>query len=165
MSLRNRSYSKVLALLLSLSIASAPVSGALADNSNWANNLAFKLALPILEKLFFAEVAIAPSSRSVFPTSNLQGGEFDAEGSRNKKIRLNPNGSLYLQPGDYEIPVQTYCMESSASSPNAHRYTLSKLEGKRAAYIRSLNLKGPALASTSALQPAELETSKRHEVG
>jgi hypothetical protein len=34
-----------------------------------------------------------------------------------------------LPPGDYTIPVMTYCMKHSGVSPDAHLYTLSKLEG------------------------------------
>ncbi len=48
-----------------------------------------------------------------------------------------------LSPGDYVIPVMTYCMEQAGSSPSGHIYSLSKLEGIRAAMIRELNLRAP----------------------
>lgn len=48
-----------------------------------------------------------------------------------------------LPPGDYIIPVMTYCMNHSGSSPDAHSYTLSKLEGSRSQIIRELNLMAP----------------------
>ena len=38
----------------------------------------------------------------------------------------------------------TYCMNSSASSPAGHIYSLSKLEGERAKIIQDLNLLAPA---------------------
>lgn len=57
-----------------------------------------------------------------------------------------------LPPGDYIIPVMTYCMNHSGSSPDAHSYTLSKLEGSRAQIIRELNLMAPLKFSVEDIQ-------------
>lgn len=57
-----------------------------------------------------------------------------------------------LPPGDYIIPVMTYCMNHSGASPDAHSYTLSKLEGRRAQTIRELNLMAPAKFSVEDIQ-------------
>lgn len=68
---------------------------------------------------------------------------FDSKKIKNKNIDFDVNENLMLLPGDYIFPVMTYCMNHSGSSPDAHSYTLSKLEGSRAQIIRELNLKGP----------------------
>ncbi len=57
-----------------------------------------------------------------------------------------------LLPGDYIIPVMTYCMNHSGSSPDTHSYTLSKLEGTRAHIIRELNLMAPKKFNTEDIQ-------------
>ena len=57
-----------------------------------------------------------------------------------------------LPPGDYSIPVMTYCMKHSGASPDAHLYTLSKLEGSRAQVIRELNLMAPGKFSVEDIQ-------------
>ena len=57
-----------------------------------------------------------------------------------------------LPPGGYIIPVMTYCMKHSGTSPDAHLYTLSKLEGSRAQIIRELNLMAPGKFSVEDIQ-------------
>ncbi len=57
-----------------------------------------------------------------------------------------------LPPGDYTIPVMTYCMKHSGASPDAHLYTLSKLEGSRSQIIRELNLMAPGKFSVEDIQ-------------
>jgi hypothetical protein len=56
-----------------------------------------------------------------------------------KTITFTKEGNLNLSSGDYVIPVMTYCMRSSGSSPDGHRYTLGKLTGQMADIISSLN--------------------------
>lgn len=77
---------------------------------------------------------------------------FDSGKIRNKNIDFDFNGNLTLPPGDYIIPVMTYCMNHRGSSPDAHSYTLSRLEGTRAQIIRELNLMGPIKFSVEDIQ-------------
>ncbi|MDO9183658.1 MAG: hypothetical protein Q7U04_14685, partial [Bacteriovorax sp.] len=76
---------------------------------------------------------------------------FDSKKIRNN-IDFDLNGNLMLPPGDYTIPVMTYCMKHSGASPDAHLYTLSKLEGSRAQIIRELNLMAPGKFSVEDIQ-------------
>jgi hypothetical protein len=59
----------------------------------------------------------------------------------NLRVDFNKEGNLLLEPGDYLIPVMTYCMNSKGSSPDAHSYILSQMQGSRARIIRDLNLR------------------------
>jgi len=77
---------------------------------------------------------------------------FDSKKIRNKNIDFDLNGNLMLPPGDYIIPVMTYCMKHSGASPDAHLYTLSKLEGSRSQIIRELNLMAPGKFSVEDIQ-------------
>jgi hypothetical protein len=77
---------------------------------------------------------------------------FDSKKIRNKNIDFDLNGNLMLPPGDYTIPVMTYCIKHSGASPDAHLYTLSKLEGSRAQIIRELNLMAPGKFSVEDIQ-------------
>ena len=70
--------------------------------------------------------AFRPSNLKVNPLQNI---EFDL------------NGNLLLAAGDYSLPVMTYCLKSSARSPIAYSYVLSKLQGPKAELIRDINLK------------------------
>jgi len=46
---------------------------------------------------------------------------------------------MRLKPGDYNIPVDLFCMKQRASSPSGHRYLLAPLKGKMAEVITALN--------------------------
>lgn len=59
---------------------------------------------------------------------------------------------MLLAPGDYVMPVMTYCMKQSGESQNRHIYSLSKLREKRAHIIRELNLKAAPTFSFEDIQ-------------
>ena len=104
-----------------------------------AKQAALLAARPILEKIFFAEAPLAPSSRKLYPiVKQLPGQLFDPRQYSGNQVNLR-NGVLTLSPGDYIVPLMTYCMQSAESSPTAHQYRLSKLSGKQASAIRDLN--------------------------
>lgn len=104
-----------------------------------AKQAALLAARPILEKIFFAEAPLAPSSRELYPiVKQLPGQLFDPRQYSGNQVNLR-NGVLTLSPGDYIVPLMTYCMQSAGSSPTAHQYRLSKLSGKQASAIRDLN--------------------------
>ncbi len=105
-----------------------------------AKRAALRAASPVLEKIFLAEGPIAPASRELYPTTvELPCEKFSPEKHFKKRISITKEGNLSLSSGDYIIPVMTYCMRSSGSSPDGHRYTLGRLTGKMADVISSLN--------------------------
>lgn len=95
-----------------------------------------------LAKTIGEKMPIASSAKEVFPTvDSLPGTPFQPTGNIQQiaqQIRSS-NGSVMLQPGDYNIPIDVYCMKHNASSPNGHRYLLARLKGKMADVITALN--------------------------
>lgn len=121
---------KVLSLILLVGCASAQQT---------VEDAAFLAARPILEKIFFSEAPITPSSRELYPTVKvLSGKPFNPRQNFNNRLNLS-RGALTLSPGDYVVPVMTYCMQSGGSSPTAHKYALGKLSGRLASAIHDLN--------------------------
>lgn len=107
----------------------------------------------VLKKLFSQEQSINPPERSTYPPiQKLPGTVFVARQAIRSSFTYDSEGRLILLLGDYVFPVITYCMNSSLSSPSGHRYTLSKMEGKRAKIIRELNLLAPAKYNTKQIQ-------------
>jgi hypothetical protein len=136
-SLMRKYVSSFLAALL---ILCQPVSADAQGIPDFLLKIIIKSALPLLEKAFDAEVPVSPSSREIFPTtSNLPGKDFSPLGNEHPQMDFLGNGSIRLLPGDYVIPVDTYCMKSASSSPDRHRYKLAKLHGKQADIIKALN--------------------------
>ncbi len=131
-----RSSIIILMFLLS-SCATAPNQW---DPKSLSTEVAIKVARPVLEKVFLAEAPVLPPSRSVFPKVPLPG-KKRFEGNAKSKLHFDRNGNLLLSPGDYSIPVMTYCMKSNGSSPPGHIYSLASLQGKRAGLIRDINVK------------------------
>lgn len=135
-------YKKVKEVLVLGSMLWVLFSCASVETSNVeeiAKEAGLRALAPIFEKALLAEAPIAPSSRSVYPTvSSLSGKSFDPTKYFNNPIRMS-DGILKLLPGDYVVPVMTYCMKSSGSSPEAHRYLIAKLNGSAADIIRDLN--------------------------
>jgi hypothetical protein len=106
-----------------------------------AKRAALVAARPLLEKIFNAEAPIAPSNRELFPiVQKLPGKPFEARRYFGNRLNFS-NGTVELPPGDYVIPVMSYCMKSSGSSPSAHRYLLGKISGRAAGIIGDLNAK------------------------
>lgn len=95
-----------------------------------------------METIFNEAAPIAPVERSSYPLiQKMPGPAFNSSNINNHKLVYDINGNLLLSPGDYVIPVMTYCMKPAGSSPSGHIYSLSKLEGTRGMMIRELNLK------------------------
>ena len=111
-------------------------------------------ARPALEKIFYAEAPLAPSNRELFPTvQSLPGKPFDPKKYFGNRLHFL-EGAITLPPGDYVIPVMSYCMKSSGSSPGAHRYQLGKLSGHGARIIRDLNAR-----ALLRFQPGEIQAA------
>jgi hypothetical protein len=108
---------------------------------------------PQLEKVFLEEAPVASPERSSYPMAReLPGSPFSPNMVTRSELIYDANGSLLLLSGDYVFPVITYCMNPGGKSPDGHIYSLSKLEGKRAAIIRSLNLSAPPKFSIQDIQ-------------
>lgn len=119
-----------------------------------AKGAALIAARPVLEKIFYAEAPIAPSNRELFPTvQNLLGKSFEPRRHFGNRLHFS-NGTVELPPGDYLIPVMSYCMKSSGSSPTAHRYLLGKLRGPSAGIIQDLHAK-----ALSKFRPSEIQAT------
>jgi hypothetical protein len=115
------------------------------DNSeikNEAVKLLIKNLKPQIESVFNELAPITQIERSSYPLVNkLPGTSFDPRNKINRELIYDSNGNFLLSPGDYVIPVMTYCMKQSGASPSGQVYSLSKLEGKRALMIREINLR------------------------
>jgi hypothetical protein len=108
---------------------------------------------PQLESVFLEEAPVTSPERSSYPsTRELPGSSFSPNKVTQGELLYDANGKLLLSSGDYVIPVMTFCMNPSGKSPDGHIYSLSKLEGKRAAIIRSLNLLAPPKFSIQDIQ-------------
>lgn len=122
--------------LFGICVNTPPVTNIFGDilKKEVANNLA---------KAIGEQAPITSSASSVFPTINsLPGISFNPKGNIQQiaqQINTSVDGSVMLQPGDYNIPVDVFCMKHSASSPNGHRYLLARLKGKKANVITALN--------------------------
>ena len=119
-----------------------------------AKRAALLAARPVLEKLFYAEAPIAPSNRGLFPIVKiLPGGPFSPGKYYGNRQHFS-QGKVELFPGDYVVPVMTYCMKSGGSSPLAHRYQLGKLSGHGARIIHDLNAR-----ALLRFQPEEIQAA------
>jgi hypothetical protein len=119
-----------------------------------AKRAALLAARPVLEKIFNAEAPLAPSNRELFPiVQNLPGGPFNPREYFENRQNFS-DGVVELLPGDYQIPVMSYCMKSSGSSPTAHRYRLGRLSGRATNIIRALNIR-----ALSKYRPDEIQVA------
>jgi hypothetical protein len=138
-------------LLLFLTLLSS--CSQLPTSRDKAKELVLQKLRPGLEKILSQESPIDPPERSSYPlVGKLPGPLFAPRQTIRSLFTYDSKGHLVLSPGDYVFPVMTYCMNSSASSPAGHLYSLSKLEGKRAKIIRDLNLLAPAKYFTDEIQ-------------
>lgn len=95
-----------------------------------------------MEVVFQKFAPILSPELNPYPTNQeLPEPSFDLSRINQTEMTYDKSGNLLLSPGDYIIPVMTYCMKQSGESPNGHIYSLSKISGKRAHIIRELNLK------------------------
>jgi hypothetical protein len=90
------------------------------------------------------------SLKSRFNTSaypivlEMEGTRYNDKNANQTPFTIDDSGNFLLSTGDYSIPVMTYCMKSSSSSPEGHTYTLDQMKGKLGPLIKKLNLKAPA---------------------
>jgi hypothetical protein len=113
-----------------------------------------KSAQPALEKVFFSQAPILPPSQSGFPlVDQLTGkGDFKPFPYQKNSISYTQDGTLLLSPGDYIIPVMTYCMNVGGTNPSGYAYALASLQGSRAQIIREINMLAVPQFSSSDVQ-------------
>jgi hypothetical protein len=98
------------------------------------------------------------SLKSQFNTSpypiakEMEGTTYNDKNTNQTSFTIDDSGNLQLSTGDYSIPVMTYCMKSSSSSPKGHTYVLEQMKGKLGRLIKNINLKAPAHFSMSDIQ-------------
>ncbi len=134
---------KKLLLVICLSLLSS--CSQLPTSRGEAKDLVLQKLSSGLEKILVQENPIDPPERSTYPLAQmLPGNFFEPRKTIRSVFTYDSKGQFVLSPGDYVFPVMTYCMNSLASSPAGHIYSLSQLVGKRSKIIRELNLLGPA---------------------
>lgn len=74
----------------------------------------------------------------------MEGTVYNDNDANQTPFTIDDSGNFLLSKGDYSIPVMTYCMKSSSSSPEGHTYMLDQIKGKLGPLIKKLNLKAPA---------------------
>jgi len=149
--LQKHLISQVFLSILLVSCSSLPQQ----SNPNaLVSDASLKALKPIIEKIFTEEAPILPVSLSQFPLVNQLPGRdtFTPYLYRKNSIADTPNGALLLSPGDYSIPVMTYCMKVTGASPPGFSYVLASLKGSRANIIREINLKATHQFSSSDIQ-------------
>lgn len=106
-----------------------------------------------MEKVFQKDAPVLSPELNPYPTiQKLPGSSFNLSGINQNEMTYDKSGNLLLSPGDYIIPVMTYCMKQSGESPDRHIYSLSKMTGKRAHIISELNLKAAPVFSFEDIQ-------------
>ncbi len=134
--------------LFGLPLPNLPIPGG-ASAGDLFKGAAANQAIKALGSTFTNEAPIVSSADAIFPTVKmLPGGAFQPQAmpaSLVSKIQ-NSDGSVVLNPGDYMIPVNVFCMKASAHSPDGHRYLLAPLKGKWANIIIALNARSAGTA-------------------
>jgi hypothetical protein len=135
---------RIAILFFIVQIVSACTSSSI---KNWdLNDLTTKAMLsalkPQLESAFLNQAPLLPASSNRYKeVRSLPGPSFSESKIYHGDFQIDKNGNFNLAPGDYSIPVMTYCMNANGSSPAGFTYALSKMQGTRSAVIRQLNLK------------------------
>jgi hypothetical protein len=106
------------------------------DSGKVAEETLESLLADELRQFATANAPIAISTQTLFETDRqLPGKPFDP-------VLLNlegANANAAIPPGDYLIPVQTFCLQQVAASPRGHRYLLGALGGKRTEILQAFN--------------------------
>ena len=85
-----------------------------------------------LDRISSYNKSILINSENMFPLVNYEKGKpFNPLKSLKNEISYLKNGKILLPPGDYIIPVMTYCMDSTVISPNGYNYILTQYHGER----------------------------------
>ncbi len=107
---------------------------------------------PLIQKTLLAGSPILSPSLTQYPLlKTLPGSQFNPQFVQSSLL-MDDSGNLQLLPGDYLLPVMTYCMNESRASPAGHTYVLSSMQGTRAQVIREVNTRASAKFSAEQIQ-------------
>lgn len=95
---------------------------------------ALRIGVPGLAEMLDESLPVVPPSRTRFPTKS----DVPKPSGKGAFWKRLADGTFRFAPGSYRIPVHTWCMKASGSSPDAHRYTLARLSGKATMPLRDL---------------------------
>jgi hypothetical protein len=111
-----------------------------------AQDVAVRAALSEFGKAVGAQLPIVLSPSDALATANLPGPPFAPGTTPNitRSLRASTDGTVALQPGDYEFTVDVFCMKATAHSPAAHRYLVAPLRGAAADIFSALNSRAPS---------------------
>ncbi|MBW4473072.1 MAG: hypothetical protein KME45_22235 [Stenomitos rutilans HA7619-LM2] len=134
--------------LFGLPIPSLPIPGGSVEDL--LKGAISEQAMKALGSTLQNEAPIESSSQATFPIVNqVPGKAFKPNAMPTTlmaQLRNATDGTVALQPGDYRIPVDVFCMKVSAHSPAGHRYLLAPLKGKWADIIVALNARSAGTA-------------------
>lgn len=106
-----------------------------------------------LKEFVLKSAPILPNTEASFPAfDKIPGAEFKSDLKNQPKWNYNEKGEMILNPGDYVIPVWTFCLQTNAQSPKGQIYTLNKLKGSAANVIQRLNLRALTKYSSNDVQ-------------
>ena len=113
-----------------------------------AQDAAVRAALSEFGKAVGVQLPIVVSPSDALPTSDLPGAPFAPGQTPNivGALRNASDGTVELQPGDYQFVVDVFCMKASAHSPSGHRYLVAPLHGAYADIFSALNTRAPSYA-------------------
>lgn len=112
------------------------------DLSSYTQEAAKKALSSEPDSFILNNSPVLPSTTNPFSNVvKLPNGEFRQSLKNQPEIIYNEQGEMLLQPGDYVIPVMTFCLKNSAQSPRGYLYTLNTFQGSSAKIIKVLSLK------------------------
>lgn len=142
----------VFLFLLTNSCGQLPFGGS-DDLSDLTQAAANKILEAQIKDFVLNNAPLLPAATNPFPmTTQLPNGDFKPDLKNQPEIKYNDQGEMLLQPGDYIIPVMTFCLKYNADSPSGYIYTLNQLQGSSAEIIRQLNLKALPKYTTKEIQ-------------
>jgi len=111
-----------------------------------AQDAAVRAALSEFGKAVGVQLPIVVNPSDALPTADLPGPPFSPGNAVDITgiLRNSTDGTVELQPGDYEFAVDVFCMKVSAHSPSGHRYLVAPLHGSYADIFSALNTRAPS---------------------
>jgi len=119
-----------------------------------AQDAAVRAALSEFGKTVGLQRPIVVNPSDALPTADLPGKAFSPGRTPDiiAALRKSTDGTLELQPGDYQFNVDVFCMKASAHSPSGHRYTVAPLHGSYADIFSALDTRAPSYHINHAAQ-------------
>lgn len=111
-----------------------------------AHDAAVRAALSEFGKAVGLQRPIVVDPSDALPTADLPGRPFSAGRTPDiiAALRKSTDGTVELQPGDYQFSVDVFCMKASAHSPSGHRYIVAPLRGSYADIFSALETRAPS---------------------